>query len=85
MNLVLPIIHLNGSSKQALVEQRVACAQALRNAGDALAAMSPNGRDYYPQPRLMEQAAAQHRRRAETLNALLTEIEQEMLAIDREE
>jgi hypothetical protein len=33
----------------------------------------------------MEQAAAQHRRPVETLNPLLTEIDQAMLAIDGEE
>jgi hypothetical protein len=57
MNLVLPIIRLNGSSKQDLVKSRIDFAQALHAAGDALAAMSPNGRDYYPQPGLMEPAA----------------------------
>ncbi len=44
-----PTIHLNGTSRQALLQQARAATKALDEAIDALRVMSPNGRDFYPQ------------------------------------
>ena len=72
--LVLPIVHLNGTSRQELIEQRSIASIAIVQAIGALQGMSQNGRDYYPEPGLMEKAQAQHRRRLQTLKDLQDEI-----------
>ncbi len=47
--VIAPTIHLNGSGRQRLLDQCMDATQALVGAIDAVNAMSPNGRDYYPQ------------------------------------
>jgi len=42
----LPIVNLNGSTAQSLVDARVAACEALDNAMKAFAECRPNGRDY---------------------------------------
>jgi recombinational DNA repair ATPase RecF len=79
---IVPIIHLNGSGKQNLMEARQGLCHALREAERALREMAPNGRDYYPVDGLFEKAVAQHRQRQQTLQRLLAEIEAEMEMID---
>lgn len=75
---VLPIVHLNGTSKETLVSLRAVAIDALHAASQHLAAMAPNGRDYYPVPGLMEKAQVQHDRRMSALRGLIDEIEVEM-------
>jgi len=83
--IVTPIVHLNGTSKDALLEQREDVYQALRTVECALCQMAPNGRDYYPEPGRMEKAQAQHKRRMGMVGMLLEEIEAEACAIGKEE
>ena len=80
--LVLPIVHLNGDSKQTLVEQRCDALEALAAASGALGNMAPNGRNYYPVDGLMGKAVAQHQRRAKVLQDLYAEIEREVEGLD---
>lgn len=47
--MVVPTIHLNGTSREALLDQACKASLAARALADALADMSPNARDYYPQ------------------------------------
>jgi hypothetical protein len=47
--LITPTIHMNGTSRAALVEQYVTALDAVDAAIAALMAATPNGRDYYPQ------------------------------------
>lgn len=82
--IVLPIVHLNGTSAQELIEQRCEMINALHDAGKALARMAPNGRDYYPKPGLMDQAVKQHDRRMKTLKELIEEIDHEVTVLDRQ-
>lgn len=44
----LPIVHLNGSGRQRLLDQYEAVVVALNAALAAFSAASPHGRDYYP-------------------------------------
>jgi hypothetical protein len=81
-NLVLPVVHLNGTSRRALIEQRCAAALAIGKAIEGLNRMSPHGRDYYPVPGLLEAALDQYRRRVTVLRALLAEVESEIAALD---
>lgn len=79
--LVLPVVHLNGTSLESLIEQRALAYSALTDAVKALAEMGPNGRDYYLKPGTMDKAEAQHRRRLDMLRSLLAEIEAECAGI----
>ena len=74
---ILPIVHLNGTSLDSLLDQRINFLDAMRQALDAFASMSPNGRDYYLEPGLFEKAIAQHRRRLDALLAVLNDVEVE--------
>lgn len=44
-----PTVHINGTSKEALLEQAVAVCDAARALLQALVEASPNGRDFYVQ------------------------------------
>lgn len=45
--IIVPVIHLNGTSKKELMRQAEEAGEALSKAIDALYKMTPNGRDYY--------------------------------------
>jgi hypothetical protein len=46
---MIPTVHLNGTSKDELLDQIVKAAHAIREAQRWLGAAGPNGRDYYVQ------------------------------------
>ena len=73
--LTLPTIHLNGTSRERLIEQYTAAADAINDAYHALMAAAPNGRDYYPQgPQAMEAATREHIDRLSRLDAIHFEL-----------
>jgi len=78
---ILPILHLNGTSRKELIQVRRDAAYAVHNAIDSLCAMSPNGRDYYPVRGLFDQAADQHARRLAMLDGIYNEIVAEVMAL----
>ncbi len=43
-----PIVHLNGTSKEDLLQQYLDAGHALQAALEAMRGSYPNGRDYYP-------------------------------------
>lgn len=47
--MMIPTVHGNGTSWEALLEGIVKAARKVRQAEDALREAWPNGRDYYPQ------------------------------------
>lgn len=47
--MLIPTVHLNGSSGQVLLDQYAAAAEAVRKALDAVCDACPNARDYYVQ------------------------------------
>lgn len=74
----IPTVHLNGTSRAALVEQLENAVNALRTATDAVAACNPHGRDYYTQgENALAEAAREH---ASRLARLLT-VRDELSAI----
>lgn len=80
----LPTIHLNGTSKERLVEDLCEASNAIDAAYDKLKQCGPNGRDYYPQgPEAMERAQAEHFSRLKRLDAVKKEVDALTLAIDR--
>lgn len=77
----LPTVHLNGTPRDVLVQQRCDVLYHLRSAEVALQEACPNGRDYYLVPGSMELALQAHRDRLATLCGLIHEIEAEAMAI----
>lgn len=80
--IVVPIVHDNGTSKRCLLEYREAAYSSLQDALESLKEMSPNGRDYYPDPGRFEKAVAQHTRRMRVITDLMVELEAECAAIN---
>lgn len=79
--MILPIVHLNGTSKNDLIEQRREACIKLHEALDALSAMAPNGRDYYPVPGLFYKAVAISDARMATVRGIWKEVEAEAIAL----
>jgi hypothetical protein len=76
--VVLPIVHLNGTSRGELVEQRIEVGHKVREALKALAEAFPNARDYYLVDGLLAKAREQHERRRLALQGVLNEMEAEV-------
>lgn len=75
-HLVLPTVHLNGTSKGDLLEAYSNAIQAVHAAGDAMAKAAPNGRDYYPQgSAAINTAMDQHAARMQKLRSIVEELE----------
>lgn len=73
----LPTIHLNGTSKAALLDAYEAAGSAVLAASEALAEAAPNARDYYPQgDGAFKQAQEEHNVRMMKLNSVLFELQQ---------
>lgn len=78
----LPTIHLNGTSKESLVDSLCTASFALDAAYTALKQTAPNGRDYYPQgPAALQQAESEHLDRLRRLDAIKSEIDEMTIAI----
>jgi hypothetical protein len=81
--MTLPTIHLNGTSKQSLVDGLCDASDALNTAYAALKQTAPNGRDYYTQgPQALAAAQDEHLDRLRRLDAIKAEIDALTLAID---
>lgn len=74
--LMIPTVHLNGTSKDALIETYCDAIDALHAAGRKMAETYPNGRDYYPQGNgAINKAMDEHADRMARLKAVITELE----------
>jgi hypothetical protein len=78
---ILPIIHMNGTSRDALLDGACAIGAALRAALAALSEHAPNHRDYYPDPPRWNLARAQHDARVSAVRAVYDAVEAEAVAI----
>ena len=75
-SLMIPTVHLNGTSQRDLLEQLSDANHALHEAGRKLAAACPNGRDYYPQGvDAILLAMTQHELRMRKLREIADEIQ----------
>lgn len=81
--IVLPIVHLNGTSCEELIRQRESVYDALQKVMDALRGMGPNGRDYYLEAGRMQKALDQHQRRCAHVAALIEELDIEIGELDK--
>ena len=78
--LMLPTIHLNGTSVRDLITDNLKASNAIQAAIDALREAGPNGRDYYPQDRpgamggAIATASNEHQARVAALQGALDEL-----------
>ena len=76
--MIVPTVHLNGSSGKVLLDQYTAAAESVRQAIDKLCDAGPNARDYYVQGSDAAQAA---QREHESRLAALKRVRLELVAI----
>lgn len=80
--MMTPTVHINGTSKQELSAQVEAAYRAVDDAMRALAAMSPNGRDYYVQgDGALARAEQEHASRMARLVSVKNELEEYALSL----
>lgn len=78
----LPVIHMNGTSRDSLVEDLCKVSHVLNDAYEAMKQACPNGRDYYPLgPGAIRQAESEHLDRLRRVDAVKSEIDAMTLAI----
>ena len=83
---IIPIIHLNGTSKESLLDGYVEVYKALKFSVDKLYDAAPNGRDYYIYGEgAFEKARKQHEDRVNKLKLVMNEIEYIINSIDCEQ
>lgn len=71
----VPTIHLNGTSKERLLDQLTDAGLALSRALDELSEATPNGRDYYPQgATAFAEAMGEHKARVYKLREVYNEL-----------
>jgi hypothetical protein len=81
----VPTVHLNGTSKQSLLDGYDKAYTAIQDAYQELKQTAPNGRDYYVQePGALDVAASEHHGRLAMLHHVMTELEQIMGEIDQQ-
>jgi len=79
---IVPTVHLNGTSRDALVDQLRAAIEAIHAAESKLTAAAPHGRDYYPQGSdAIRVAQQEHAARLTKLQEIERELTQIALAI----
>lgn len=80
--MIAPTIHLNGTSRESLLEALETAYRKLGEAYDALKQTAPNGRDYYPQgPNAIGQATSEHFARLKRIDEVRDELEALAIAI----
>jgi hypothetical protein len=83
-DIVAPIVHLNGTSKNHLLSALSDAYDALDAAAESLRQCSPNGRDYYLDPGLLNKAVDQHHDRMKAVRDVQEGIEKEMELIHKQ-
>ena len=75
--MILPTVHLNGTSKKYLQEQYYDAAVAVANAVESVYSINPNARDYYVQgDSAFTQARKEHEARLAALKSVLADLNQ---------
>ena len=81
-DIIIPNVHLNGTSANRLIALRCDARDVLETAYRQIREMAPNGRDYYVEPGSMEKAESQHMRRLQVIDDLVKELEYEVEQIE---
>jgi len=83
MGIQIPVIHLNGTSKQELLRLYDDAFTKLESAYQALKQAAPNGRDYYIiSPRAISSAQSDHQNWLRMIDSVKGELEEMMKGID---
>ena len=80
-NLMKPIVTLNGTCREDLIDQRLAAMGALQTAMEALQRLAPHGRDYIGEPDAYKRDRAIYQTRFAALDAMRNELSDEAVAI----
>jgi len=73
--ILVPCIHLNGTSSEELLRQNTEVARAVQEAMRALSNAAPNGRDFYVLGNdALKKAQAEHRARWDKLESVYDEL-----------
>jgi hypothetical protein len=74
--MMKPIVHMNGTSRNELIDGYITAMVAVEAAIDAIIKhAAPNGRDYYPiSPSAYSEAHHEHQARLKALNAVALEL-----------
>lgn len=82
MSVTAPVVHLNGTSRQQLVDDYTEAASYARSLLEKLGDTSPNMRDYYPIGKeAYDKAFAEHSARVNRVRGVLEELEQLLEAV----
>jgi hypothetical protein len=83
--MIVPTIHLNGTSKVALLAALELAYDALGEAYDAIKETAPNGRDYYVQgPNAITVAGIEHHDRLKKVDEVREEIAEIINRVDQQ-
>lgn len=83
MSLTLPLIHINGTSRDDLIRSYTAQYLSLKQAIRVFTDHPPHGRDYYPLgPSALNQAYTEYEHRIATLRGVLTDIDAILLHLN---
>lgn len=75
--MMVPTIHLNGTSKERLLDALEEAYAAIHTAIEKLGETAPNGRDYYPQgPDALFKAQEEHFARMQKLEDVRRELQE---------
>lgn len=82
----VPVVNLNGSPAQSLIDARMAASDAVREAMRLLSECSPNGRDYQTAPMgEYEIARTTYIDRHSFLDRMVNELQDEAIAIQEQQ
>lgn len=73
--LVFPVVHLNGTPRQRLLDGYCEAKKALQDALDKIIENGPNARDYYLRPGTYEKAREQHAARCASIRNQIKDLE----------
>ena len=80
LNLTLPTVHLNGTSRGVLLESHQDALAAVLRAQDALRQACPNARDY-PTPEAASRAQDEHYSRVGRLQSVKDELQEILIHV----
>jgi len=79
--IMKPIVNINGTSREELIEQRIDARRAVTALMETLQHMAPNGRDYIGNQEAFDRDRAIYRERFAALDALYNTLLDEALNI----
>lgn len=84
-NLIMPLVHINGSGKKNLIDGYLTASRAVQDAMVKIAEAYPHMRDYYPldnDKELFKHAQEQHYARIDKLREVATELNALAMGVD---